>query len=147
MFSHVTVGVSDLDAAAAFYDAILSPLGLRQREVTPDGGPAARCWITPGQALPRLYAYQPFDRQPASAGNGSGSGSGNGNGNGSGSMLAFLAGDEQQVRLAYAAGLLAGGSSEGEPGERPHYGKGYFGAYLRDPDGNKIHLVHRGDLA
>ncbi len=133
MFSHVTVGVSDLDAAAAFYDAILSPLGLRQREVTPDGGPAARCWITPGQALPRFYAYQPFDRQPASAGNGS--------------MLAFLAGDEQQVRQAYAAGLLAGGSSEGEPGERPHYGKGYFGAYLRDPDGNKIHLVHRGDLA
>jgi hypothetical protein len=29
---------------------------------------------------------------------------------------------------------------------RPHYGDGYFGAYLRDPDGNKVHIVHRGDL-
>ena len=70
MFSHITVGVSDLDAAAAFYDAILLPLGLQRREVTPDGGPVARCWVMPGQALPRFYAYQPFDRQPASAGNG-----------------------------------------------------------------------------
>ncbi|PYA53365.1 lactoylglutathione lyase, partial [Serratia marcescens] len=67
MFSHITVGVSDLDAAAAFYDAILLPLGLQRREVTPDGGPAARCWVMPGQALPRFYAYQPFDRQPASS--------------------------------------------------------------------------------
>ncbi|CAI0717172.1 Predicted enzyme related to lactoylglutathione lyase [Serratia entomophila] len=133
MFSHITVGVSDLDAAAAFYDAILLPLGLRQREVTPDNGPAARCWIIPGQNLPRFYAYQPFDRRPASAGNGS--------------MVAFLAADEQQVRQAYAAGMQAGGRSEGEPGERAHYGKGYFGAYLRDPDGNKVHLVYRGDLA
>lgn len=87
----------------------------------------------PGQALPRFYAYQPFDRQPASAGNGS--------------MLAFLAADELAVKRAYAAGLLAGGCSEGEPGERAHYGKGYFGAYLRDPDGNKVHVVYRGDLA
>lgn len=67
MFSHITVGVSDLDAAAAFYDAILLPLGLQRREVTPDGGPAARCWVMPGQTLPRFYAYQPFDRQPANA--------------------------------------------------------------------------------
>ncbi|MDF8316212.1 MULTISPECIES: VOC family protein [Serratia] len=133
MFSHITVGVSDLDAAAAFYDAILLPLGLQRREVTPDGGPVARCWVMPGQALPRFYAYQPFDRQPASAGNGS--------------MLAFLAADELAVKRAYAAGLLAGGCSEGEPGERAHYGKGYFGAYLRDPDGNKVHVVYRGDLA
>lgn len=49
MFSHITVGVSDLDAAAAFYDAILLPLGLQRREVTPDGGPAARCWVMPGR--------------------------------------------------------------------------------------------------
>jgi hypothetical protein len=35
---------------------------------------------------------------------------------------------------------------EGAPGPRPHYGNGYYGAYLRDPDGNKIHLVYRGDI-
>ena len=61
-------------------------------------------------------------------------------------MVAFTAQNEQQVRQAYAAGLAAGGTSEGEAGERTHYGKGYFGAYLRDPDGNKIHIAYRGDL-
>ncbi|WP_268597118.1 VOC family protein, partial [Escherichia coli] len=101
MFSHITVGVSDLARASDFYDAILEPLGLRQRPVTPDGGPASRCWIVPGATLPRFYAYAPFNGQPPSAGNGS--------------MLAFLAADELAVKRAYAAGLLAGGSSEGEP--------------------------------
>lgn len=61
-------------------------------------------------------------------------------------MVAFTADNENQVLAAYAAGLAAGGSAEGEPGERANYGKGYFGAYLRDPDGNKIHIAYRGDL-
>jgi len=133
MFSHIAVGVSDLNRASDFYDAILLPLGLQQRQVTPDGGPAARCWIVPGQTLPRFYAYAPFNRQAPSAGNGS--------------MVAFLAPDAHAVRRAHAAGLAAGGTDEGAPGPRPHYGDGYYGAYLRDPDGNKIHLVYRGDLA
>ncbi|TBV16221.1 VOC family protein [Stutzerimonas kirkiae] len=132
MFSHITVGVSDLARAAAFYDAVLAPLGLRQRPVTPDGGPASLCWIMPGQALPRFYAYRPFDGEAASAGNGS--------------MVAFLAADETAVATAHAAGLAAGGSDEGPPGPRPRYGAGYYGAYLRDPDGNKIHIVYRGDI-
>lgn len=132
MFSHITVGVSDLARAAAFYDAVLAPLGLRQRPVTPDGGPASLCWIMPGQALPRFYAYRPFDGEAASAGNGS--------------MVAFLAADEAAVAMAHAAGLAAGGSDEGPPGPRPRYGAGYYGAYLRDPDGNKLHIVHRGDI-
>ncbi len=132
MFSHVTVGVSDLGRASDFYDAILEPLGLRQRPVTPDGGPAARCWILPGATLPRFYAYSPFNRQPPSAGNGS--------------MLAFLAPNEEAVRIAHAAGLAVGGTDEGAPGPRPHYGQGYYGAYLRDPDGNKIHIAYRGDI-
>jgi predicted lactoylglutathione lyase len=61
-------------------------------------------------------------------------------------MVAFLAAFEVAADEAYAAGIAAGGASEGLPGERPDYGKGYYGAYLRDPDGNKPHIVHRGDL-
>ena len=132
MFSHVTVGVDDLQAAAAFYDAVLLPLGLRRRPVTPDGGPLSLCWVGPDHALPRFYAYQPFDRRAASAGNGS--------------MVAFLAPSPQAVREAYAAGMAAGGSDEGPPGPRERYGDGYYGAYLRDPDGNKVHLACRGDI-
>ena len=61
-------------------------------------------------------------------------------------MVAFLAPTPTAVDAAYSAGMAAGGKDEGAPGERPNYGIGYYGAYLRDPDGNKIHILHRGDL-
>lgn len=63
-----------------------------------------------------------------------------------GGMVAFLAPSAESVDAAYHAGLAAGGSDEGPPGERVRYGAGYYGAYLRDPDGNKVHIVYRGDL-
>jgi catechol 2,3-dioxygenase-like lactoylglutathione lyase family enzyme len=132
MFSHVTVGSDDLDAAASFYDAVLTPLGLVRRTVAPDGGPPALCWVAPEAALPRFYVYRPMDGHGASPGNGA--------------MTAFLADSPAAVDTAHAAGLAAGGTDEGGPGERPHYGRGYYGAYLRDPDGNKLHVAHRGDL-
>ena len=132
MFSHVTVGASDLERSANFYDALLIPLGLKRRPVTPDGGPSAACWVSPGPILPRFYVYSPYNRRPASAGNGS--------------MVAFLAPSSKAVDAAYAAGIAAGGGDEGQPGPRARYGPGYYGAYLRDPDGNKVHLVFRGDL-
>jgi hypothetical protein len=62
-------------------------------------------------------------------------------------MTAFLAPSPEAVRAAHAAGLAAGGADEGAPGERPRYGRGYYGAYLRDPEGTKLHVVHRGDLS
>jgi catechol 2,3-dioxygenase-like lactoylglutathione lyase family enzyme len=117
MFSHVTVGTRDLERAERFYDAVLVPLGLTRRVVTP---------------LPRFYVYRPFNGEPATVGNGG--------------MVAFLAPSKEAVETAYAGGLSHGGTDEGGPGPRPHYGDGYFGAYLRDPDGNKVHIVHRGDL-
>lgn len=132
MFSHITVGTRDLERAGRFYDAVLLPLGLKRRVVTPDGGPAALCWVTGHALLPRFYVYMPYDGEPATAGNGS--------------MVAFLAPSQEAVSTAHAGGLAQGGTDEGAPGARPHYGDGYFGAYLRDPDGNKVHIVHRGDL-
>ncbi len=132
MFSHITVGTRNLAHAAVFYDALLSPLGLIQRAVVTDGGPPAACWIHPGERLPRFFVYVPFDGNPATAGNGT--------------MIAFLAPSPEAVDLAHAAGMVSGGRDEGAPGPREHYGKGYYGAYIRDPDGNKIHIAHRGDL-
>jgi catechol 2,3-dioxygenase-like lactoylglutathione lyase family enzyme len=133
MFSHVTVGSKDIERSARFYDAVLFPLGLVRRPVTPDGGPPSACWVGHGQALPRFYVYMPFDRKPANAGNGT--------------MIAFLADTDSAVDAAYNAGIAAGGINEGLPGPRDRYGQGYYGAYLRDPDGNKIHLACRGDIA
>ena len=131
MFSHVTVGVSDLDRAGLFYDALLIPLGLVRRPVTPDGGPPSLCWHEPRASLPRFYAYLPFDGQPCSQGNGS--------------MVAFLAPSTEAVELSYAGAMRMGGTDEGPPGTREHYAPDYFGAYLRDPDGNKVHIVFRAD--
>ena len=132
MFSHVTAGTADLPRAAAFFNAVLGPLGFVERAVVADGGPPAACWTGPGHPLPRFYVYQPFNAQPATAGNGS--------------MIAFLAPSPKAVDASYAAGLEAGGTDEGAPGLRPQYGDGYYGAYLRDPDGNKVHIVYRGDV-
>ncbi|MBY6344632.1 VOC family protein [Providencia rettgeri] len=132
MFSHITVGSRDLERAAQFYDAVLIPLGLKRRVVTPDGGPAALCWVGTQAVLPRFYVYSPLDGELASVGNGS--------------MVAFLAPSQEAVHTAYEGGMAHGGRDEGAPGPRPHYGNGYYGAYLRDPDGNKIHLVYRADL-
>jgi len=129
MFSHVTVGTRDLERSGRFYDAVLVPLGLKRRVVLPDGGPAALCWVSAHASLPRFYVYSPFNGEPATAGNGS--------------MAAFLAPSAAAVDSAYAAGLARGGSDEGPPGPRPHYGDGYYGAYLRDPDGNKVCALHR----
>jgi catechol 2,3-dioxygenase-like lactoylglutathione lyase family enzyme len=61
-------------------------------------------------------------------------------------MVAFLASSQEAVVQAYQAGLAKGRTDEGPPGLREHYGIGYFGAYLRDPDGNKVHITYRGDL-
>lgn len=130
MFSHIMLGANDIGRLAAFYDAVLAPIGLVRRAGT-GGGPPYACWAHPDERLPHFFIQRPFDRAPASVGNGV--------------MVAFVAPDHAAVRAAHAAGLAAGGTDEGAPGPRPQYGSGYFGAYLRDPEGNKVHVVVRGD--
>jgi len=132
MFSHVTVGTRNLEVSIDFYDAVLMPLGLIRRRVNPDGGPSCACWVKTGKTLPRFYIYEPFNGEPAHAGNGS--------------MVAFEGVSQEEVNNSYRAGLTSGGISGGAPGPRDRYGKGYYGAYLYDPDGNKVHIVHRGDF-
>ena len=132
MLSHVTVGVTHIGRAVAFYDAVLRPLGLVRRSLVGDKPPAAVAWHVPGQRLPVFFAGTPFDGGAPSPGNGA--------------MVAFMAPSQAAVDAAHGAGLAAGGTDEGAPGLRPQYGDGYYGAYLRDPDGNKVHVVYRGDL-
>ena len=132
MFSHVTLGCSELARACEFYDSVLTRLGLERRPVTSDGGPASACWVPSGMSLPRFYVYVPFDGNPASVGNGT--------------MVAFRASSPELVDAVYKAALAAGAKEEGAPGVRTHYGDGYYGAYFRDLDGNKIHVVYRGDV-
>jgi catechol 2,3-dioxygenase-like lactoylglutathione lyase family enzyme len=126
MFSHVTIGTRDLVRAMAFYDAVLAPLGIGRAPGTYQDWAA---WQRPGEAQ-KLWVGLPFNRQAASAGNGS--------------MVALAAPSRAAVDAAHAAAIGAGGLDEGAPGLRPDYGPDYYGAYVRDPDGNKLHFVRRG---
>lgn len=132
MFSHISIGTNNLSRATEFYTAVLSSLDFVPRAVTPDGGPLSSCWFSKTSELPRFYVYEPFNGEVASAGNGV--------------MVAFSAPSITAVDLAYKSALEYGGVDEGEPADRPRYGDGYYGAYFRDLDGNKIHIVFRGDV-
>lgn len=126
MFSHFTIGTHDLPRAEAFYDAVLAPLGI-ERVASKFSGWAA--WYRPGEA-DRFWVGRPYNGLPASWGNGS--------------MVAFAAPSRAAVDAAYGAALAAGATCEGPPGARESYAPDYYGAYIRDPDGNKVHFVRRG---
>lgn len=132
MISHLTLGVRDLAAVTPFYRAVAHALDLFERAPEPDGGPEMLCFHVADRHAPRLYISTPFDEAQATAGNGT--------------MIALIAPSRAAVDAAHAAALENGGSDEGAPGLRPHYGPDYYGAYFRDPDGNKLHVVHQDAL-
>jgi catechol 2,3-dioxygenase-like lactoylglutathione lyase family enzyme len=122
MLSHVHVGISDFIRSYAFYSALFEVLGLELKFYQPQ-----QFWAGWGAATterPLFFIGLPFDRQPARSGNGH--------------MTAFLAVTRDDVDRCHAAALANGGSCEGPPGLRPQYHAHYYGAYVRDPDGNKI---------
>ena len=128
MLSHVTLGTNDLARALAFYDRLLAPLGLARLETDLAEGLAG--WGRPGEEGRPFWVMRPIDGRTASPGNGV--------------TVAFEAPDRPTVDAVHQAGLAAGGRDEGGPGLRPHYHADYYGAYLRDPDGNKLCCVcHR----
>jgi catechol 2,3-dioxygenase-like lactoylglutathione lyase family enzyme len=120
MFSHVIVGVNNLETSKKFYDATLGTLG-----------------IGPGVANKNRYFYRtptgmfgistPINGEPACIGNGS--------------TVGFNMTSSEQVDAFHAAGLANGGTTcEEPPGLRD---SGLYLAYLRDPDGNKLCALHR----
>ena len=120
MLSGVCVGTNDLLNAREFYDSVLSTLAwlrVMENEVEIGYGPSE------GQA--QFWVLIPFDQKPATFGNGT--------------QVMFLADNTAQVDAFYTAAIKNGGSDEGAPGPR-NYRPGYYGAYCRDPDGNKLHV-------
>jgi catechol 2,3-dioxygenase-like lactoylglutathione lyase family enzyme len=126
MYSHVTLGTNDWAAVKPFWAAVMEALSIPV-VFEYDGG------IAYGEATgPKLFIGPPFDGQPATSGNGT--------------HVAFIADSRAKVDAFHAAAMANGGSDEGPPGPRPHYHKNYYGAYVRDPDGNKIQAVcHRAE--
>lgn len=115
------LGTNHIGRATAFYDTVLATLGLK-RTLTLDHEAG---WGEPDAKRRVLYVVTPYDGRPATWGNGT--------------QISFPAPDEATVRAFHAAAIGAGGMDEGAPGPRD-YRPGYYGAYVRDPDGNKLHV-------
>ncbi len=122
MIGYVTLGTNDLPRAAKFYDALTAEMGVgRMMEFD-----TFIAWGTPGGGC-GIGLTKPFDGNPATVGNGV--------------MAAFEAADEAQVQRLYDIALANGGADEGAPGPR---GDGFYAAYFRDPDGNKLNAYVMG---
>ena len=126
MFSHITVGTTDITRAMRFYDAVLGAIGITQfaHRHKPERLLYKK---THSDSDVMFCVYTPINGELATMGNGV--------------MVAFTAETREQVDAFYANARASGGTDEGAPGLRPHYSPNYYGAYVRDPDGNKIHCV------
>lgn len=117
MIGYVTFGTNDLPRAAAFYDALFAEIGAG-RFMESDRFIA---WaVAPGQ--PSLGACKPFDGKAATAGNGT--------------MVALVLASNEKVDALHRKALALGAKDEGAPGPRGI--PGFYAAYFRDLDGNKL---------
>ncbi|GAM07028.1 MULTISPECIES: VOC family protein [Novosphingobium] len=122
MFSHIFVGTNDAAAAKTFYDAVFGAYGLKEGFGIKDG---AAYVYSDGTA--NFIVGVPANGEAATFANGG--------------TIGLKAASPEAVDAAYKAGLAAGGTCDGEPGPRAAF-PGSYGAYLRDPDNNKICLWH-----
>jgi catechol 2,3-dioxygenase-like lactoylglutathione lyase family enzyme len=131
VISHIFIGINDFDRAYPFYSALMQELGhvlkFCERE-RPWAG-----WMEPGVARPLFIVGAPYDGQRAESGNGQ--------------MVALLAPSRPLVDAVHAAALAHGGTCEGVPALRPEYHPDYYGAYFRDPEGNKLCVVCHDSVA
>ena len=120
MIDHISVGVSDLDRSAKFYEATLAALGLTRVVTRPRavgfGKSYPEFWINLREGMPRVAPE-------------------------SGVHICLRAKTTAEIDAFHAAALSAGGTSDGAPGIRPHDRVRYYAAFVLDPDGNRIEAV------
>jgi len=121
MIDHISLAVRDLKGAEAFYTALLKPLGMAKLREWPDaaigfGKKYPEFWINKRAAMDRVAAD-------------------------SGVHICLRAPDSAAVDAFHAAALAAGGASDGAPGLRKEYHGGYYAAFVKDADGNRIEAV------
>ncbi len=118
MFTHICISAADLDASGKFYEAALAPLGIVKVQTF------EKAILFAAKDGPMLLVTKPADGGAATHSNGG--------------TIGFEAASPEAVDAFHAAGLAAGGVDEGAPGVRPQAPNQAYGAYLRDPVGNKI---------
>jgi catechol 2,3-dioxygenase-like lactoylglutathione lyase family enzyme len=120
MIDHISVGVSDLERSARFYEVTLATLGLSRLVTRP-------ATVGFGKNYPEFWINLRKAMAPVAEG--------------SGSHICLRAKSTSEVDAFHAAALRAGGRSDGAPGLRPHDRVRYYAAFVTDPDGNRIEAV------
>ena len=122
MIGYVTLGTNDIDRAANFYDQLLAQMGAKRFMESE----RFIAWgTTPG--VPMLSVIKPHDGAAATHGNGT--------------MIALVVDSAEKVDALYEKAMELGAADEGKPGERM---KGFYAAYFRDLDGNKLNFIYMG---
>jgi len=120
VIDHISISVRDLDQAARFYEAVLAAIGYKKLQVRPHtvgfGKSYAEFWINLRSAMTPVGVE-------------------------SGTHVALRARSREAVDAFHTAALAAGGACDGAPGLRPQHGDGYYAAFIRDRDGNRIEAV------
>jgi catechol 2,3-dioxygenase-like lactoylglutathione lyase family enzyme len=120
MIHHVSVGSNDIGRAREFYAPLMSLIGFRLLKMSDRAAHYGASDIV-------FSLETPVDGRAASPGNGV--------------HIAFQAPDRETVRRFHETALANGAADEGAPGIRENYNANYYGAFIRDPDGNKIEVV------
>jgi catechol 2,3-dioxygenase-like lactoylglutathione lyase family enzyme len=121
MIGYALLGSNDLERSRAFYDALFGAIGVGRLMGFSNGGTAwGASWTTP-----MIGIGPPYDGNPATVGNGT--------------MIALVVDERAKVDALHAKAVALGGTDEGAPGVRGEEGEqAFYGAYFRDPDGNKL---------
>ena len=117
MIDHISVAVRDLEASTRFYEAVLATLGFAKLDTRP-------ATVGFGKTYPEFW----INLRPTVEVS-------------SGSHVCFRARSTDMVDGFHAAALANGGADDGKPALRPQHGEGYYAAFVRDPDGNRIEAV------
>jgi catechol 2,3-dioxygenase-like lactoylglutathione lyase family enzyme len=127
MLHHVSFGVSNIECSAAFYDAILAPLGYVRvwEDLRPGEADQAVGYGLPGGGDKLAIKLRPKAHRPP----------------GPGFHLALAAPNREAIAIFHQAAVEHGGRDNGRPGLRPHYGASYYAAFVVDPDGHHIEAV------
>jgi catechol 2,3-dioxygenase-like lactoylglutathione lyase family enzyme len=126
MIGYVVLGTNDLPRAKAFYDTLLAEMGV---SCLMEFGGRGYGWAA-SMDRPMLCIMTPYDGKPATVGNGV--------------MAGIAVASREQVDRMHAKALELGGADEGAPGLRAEGGDGFYAAYFRDLDGNKLDVFHYG---
>jgi catechol 2,3-dioxygenase-like lactoylglutathione lyase family enzyme len=119
VFDHVTIRVSDREAAERFYDTVLQTLGIERTSSGEEGVE----WED--------FSFYAAENEEVVTRH---------------LHVGFVAPSRAEVDDFWRTGTRAGFTSDGEPGPRPEYGETYYGSFLLDPDGNSAEAVHHGNL-